>query len=219
MGLTQLKQYGADLQRLKSDKQRLFAMALAINPDKPMEAAIKAGYSKASAAVTAQKLLKNPIIKAFIGKAQLHDVEQLELDRQEVLRQLWYLLTRRASDFVGEDGCILPIHEMSDRAQACVDGFEQTMFEDPENGTRRIRTKLKLTPKATAVDMAMKHKGLFAPDKVDARVLHVNWDDLVGGAVPPTIDGQDSLEAEIARAALPAPAHNGAGSNGHTRKP
>lgn len=184
MGLTELKNRGADLDRLKTDRQRRFVLLYAVmkvdGSGGPKDAAIAAGYNVKYAAQSAQKLLRNPIVKAYLGKLERQDVEQLELDRHEVLRQLWYMLTRRASDFVAEDGSVKSVHEMSDRAQSVIDGLEvEERFT--EDGERIVKTKLKLSPKATAVDMAMKHKGLFAPDKLDIRGgLFADWDKLVG---------------------------------------
>ena len=72
MALTELRQNGADLDRLKHDRMRRFALEWCVDHC-PKAAAIRAGYAKNSAAVTANKLLKNPIIKAFIGKMILDD--------------------------------------------------------------------------------------------------------------------------------------------------
>lgn len=194
--MTELKNRGADLDRLKSDRMRRFCLEYLIDK-KPKAAAIRAGYKATHADVTAAKLLRNPIIKAFLGKVERLDVEKLELDRLEVLRQLYYMLSRRADDFVAEDGSVKPIHEMSDRAQSVIDGYEvEERFTKDCDGedVRIVKTKLKLSPKATAVDMAMKHKGLFAPDRVDVRSgRFADWDALTG-------DGREAVPDQIEQA-------------------
>ena len=175
--VTELRERGADLGRLKSDKMRRFVLEHLIDHSKKA-AAIRAGYPEKSAGAMATKLLKNPIIKAYLGKIEREDVERLDLDREEVLRQLWYALTRKVTDFVDKNGEIKNPNKMSERAQNVIDGLEQEVFIDAETGNRRIKTKLRLSSKVSAIDMAMKHKGLFAP--VEGKMLHqLDWDSLL----------------------------------------
>jgi len=151
---------------------------------KPKAAAIRAGYSPKTADVKAQQLLKNPIIKAALGKLERLDVEKLELDRHEVLRQLYYCVTREARDFVDENGkLVTDVNKLPQRAQCAVDGIEQEIHYDSE-GNEYIKTKYKLVSKAAVLDMAMKHKGLFAPDQQEVRHV-LDWDALCKPAAMP----------------------------------
>jgi len=167
--ITKVKGKGVDLNKLPNDKMRRFALEYMVSHD-GTDAAIKAGYSKRSASPTASRLLKHPLISKFIAEVEQLDVEELELDRQEVLIQLYYALTRQVSDFVDpETGLGLLPHKLPKRVQSIVDGFEQDIEEyEAEDGSlhRRIKMKYKITPHATAREQALKHKGLFAPDRV-----------------------------------------------------
>ncbi len=60
---------------------------------------------------------------------------------------------------------MLPLHKLSDRAANCVDGFDQeiTTYTDENGTTTTVKNKVKLVSKATAIDMAMRYRGLFAP--------------------------------------------------------
>lgn len=197
MGLTELRQNGADWKRLKSDKQRKFILELLTDPDmKPTQAVVRAGYSKKTAAVMACKLMKNPIIAAILGKIQRQDVERLEIDRLETLKQLVYALTRRVSDFTDDEGIGLMPHRLPEQCQSIVDGFEQEIHVDGETGDKTIKIKYKLTPHATARDQAMKHKGLFEPERHEHKHLLVDWDRLSKPPKDADIIEQRLLEEE-----------------------
>ena len=206
MGLTKLRKNGADLNRLTTDKQRRFALEMLLDTTKPMEAAIRAGYSKNSASITAQKLLKNPIIKAFIGKMEREVVEDLEvkgeISQREIMVKLFHALTWRADDLVDKDGKILLPQELPDRVQCQVDGMKQKILKRTtyEDGTTEeiLEVEYKMTPRATAREQAIKIAGLFAPEKHDVRpVSTIPWTELVqNGEVDVDLVEQRLLEEE-----------------------
>ncbi len=197
MGLTDLKSRGADLDRLKSDRMRRFALEYPLDHNYT-QAAIRAGYAKNSAAVTGARLLKNPIIKAYIGQLERQDVEQLGLDRLEVLKQLYYALTRQARDFVDEGGIIKPPHELPDQCQSIIDGIKQKTLHTRNNGeveVELVETEYKLTPHATAREQAMKHEGLFAAELHEHAHVAVlpPWDEAWSGNGEPP----DRIEQQL----------------------
>lgn len=219
MAITQLKTNGADLSRLRNDKQRRFCLEWLIDKNQ-VQAAIRAGYSPSCAAQTACKLMKNPIIAAFCGKQERLDVEKLGLDREETLRQLFYALTRRAADFFDDNGHILPPHLLPEHCQSIVDGFKAKVVKTTINGEvteQETEVEYKLTPHATAREQAMKHKGLFEADKEKGNVLVLDFNDLTGR--PDVII--DTVEVKLLedeeRSVIPPPI-NGNGSNGNGHK-
>jgi hypothetical protein len=114
-------------------------------------------------------LKNNPVVKAIIGKIERQDVEKLELDRLVVLKKLYEALTYEARDFCDDEGRPLLPHELPDRVQCQVDGIEWEIEEYPlENGEtlKKTKVKYKTTPRATAREQAMKHKGLFKPEVI-----------------------------------------------------
>lgn len=145
----------------------------------PCVAAVKAGYSKPMG----KKLLANPIIAKMIAYEDQKTCEKLELSREEILLQLYYCVTRNAADFCDEDGKIITdVRFLSERARNTIDSIEQDVYYDME-GNQCLKTRLKLVPKATALDMAMKHKGLFAPQQVDLALSNrpvLDWSKLYG---------------------------------------
>ena len=183
MGSTELRSHGADLGRI-SDKMRLFALEYLVDYN-GTQAAIRAGYSKKTASVRATKLLKNPVIKAFLGKFERESQEKFEIQRNEILMHLAACATRDGRDFVDKDGKPLltsqNINDLPKSITCAIDGIKQKRksWRDPE-GTEyeEIETELKLVSKASALDMCMKHKGLFAVEKTEQTVT-LNWDSLV----------------------------------------
>lgn len=148
-----------------------------------------AGYE--NPAVQGVRLLKNQMISTAIKIRQENLVKKLELSSEEVLKQLYYCCTRSARDFVDEEGLIqTDVNKLSDRAASTIDGIKQRVSYDLE-GNKTVTTELKLVSKATAIELAMKNKGLFAPKKVEAQHVHkIDWDSL---SKPPEKDSSDEI--------------------------
>lgn len=170
MAITELRERGADWSRLKNDRQRKHLLEVLKDPNRDWTAAaIRVGYAKKSAHVTASRLKNNPVVKAIIGKIERQDVEKLELDRLEVVRQLYYALTRQVKNFFDENGKPLKPHELPKHCQSIVDGVETKITTRTyADGTveEEFDHKYRVTPHATARDQAMKHKGLFKPEVI-----------------------------------------------------
>lgn len=173
--------------------EQKFVMELLAAGDWNISAAVRKAYPRVkNPSQYGQKLMERPRIKAILGKIVNDDMERLELKREDVLLQLWYCLTRSATDFIDEDGSLRDIHDMGHRAQGCIDGIDIDEFIDNETGeiTKR-KTKLRLVPKASAIDMAMKHLGLNAPEQHE-HVIGSVQQALDRLSAPPPID-----EAEV----------------------
>jgi len=196
---------GADPTKLTVAQQRFILEFLANGMTNAADA-VRLAYPKIkNPAQYSTKLLNHPKVKAILGKTMREDAERLELDRLEVLRQLWYALTRKARDFVGEDGIPLTPDRLPEECQSIVDGYRVKVLkkwreDEGETHCELVSVEYKLTPHAVAREQAMKHKGLFEPEKHDVRVMVFDFDRLAAG-------GEESvnvIEAEIVKA-LPAP--------------
>lgn len=169
-------------------KEKMFVTAYISNGFNGTQAAITAGYSSKGASVTASKLLKKPRVQTALAKEERKVGKEFNLERNDILMQLYYALTRSGEDFVDENGVVLQnIHKMSPRARACIDGIKQKVTEivDPETGEvigRKIETEVKMTPKAHAMDLAMRHKNLFPPKQIIGEISHkhsIDWDSIL----------------------------------------
>lgn len=164
-----------------TDKMRRFAHEYVVEYN-GKNAAIAAGYPAKSAGVMASKLLKNKWVAAEISRIELAIILKLGLTKERILQQLYYCATRSAEEFVDSDGMILPIPQLTVRARACIDGVKQkvrTWTDQHGEEHKEIETEYKLVGKASAVDMAMKHFGAYAPTVTENK-LSMDWDSLYG---------------------------------------
>ena len=187
MGHSKLTKRGANLNRL-TDKMRVFAFEYLVDLN-GTRAAIAAGYSKKTASVAASKLLAHPVIKAVIGKAQRERLEGCKLESSRVLQELVYCAMRDPIDLCGEDGHI-EVNDLSkipEQIRRCIDSLKVRRYTNQETGEITDTIELKLTSKLAAVEMAMKHLGLFAAEKLELKQL-IDWDQLYkdggNGGVP-----------------------------------
>lgn len=171
-----------------TDKEKMYSHEYVANGFNKTAAAKYAGY--ANPKVACHAVHNRPRVNRYIAKILRRRFKRQGIQQHEVIQQLWYGLTRKLSDFVDEDSgkLITDIDSLNERAQACVDGIEQTVTVH-KDGTEEIKTKLKITPKSSYVDMAMKHKGLFTPEMVE-QVIKIDYDKLQN-APPKTEDPFD----------------------------
>lgn len=183
--------------RQLSDRHREFVDQYLIDLD-GKKAAIRAGYKPSAAAAMAVRLLNRKDIKAALGKEskQHHDENYLTADN--IILQLAYITTRDIREFVDEHGEMIPLNKLHDRAAACVDGFDQeiTIYTDEHGTTKTVKNKVKLVSKATAIDMAMRYRGLFAPTETkneNTTVVQFDYNKLF---MPPDMS-DDPVEAAM----------------------
>jgi len=178
LGHLLLKKRGVRATRL-TDQQCRFVAEYAVDCH-GTKAAIRAGYSKKTAGVMASKLLNHPLVAKALGNIKRQQLEAIDLRREEILEQLIYAVTRDVKDMVDEDGEVLAIPDMPRRMTCMIDGFEQEVTVDGETGDRRIRTRVKLSPKLGAIDAGMKYRALYAPEQHLHGVVNVDWEQLYG---------------------------------------
>lgn len=190
MGTTSLYK-GEDNHGL-TDKQLSFCEEYLIDSN-GTRAAIAAGYSEQSASSKASTLLKLPQIVRYLGKIRKQQRKNRQIEAEEVIEQLWYCATRDPIESVDENGkMITNMNLLPPRARACIDSIEQTVHIDPITGEERINTKVKWTSKLQAIEMAMRHKGLFELSESGAIVDAMDWDELLERS-----EAEDELDTEI----------------------
>lgn len=163
-------------------------------------AAIAAGYSTKTAQVTASKLLTKPRIAAAIQKVGAKDCKKLELTREKVLGELAKSLFRDPIGMENADGFVVTsLKEIPRELRVIIDGFkvfQQMEYDEEARVSRPVSQKIevKLVPKASTIDMAMKHLGAYAPvETKNDNHLRLDWDSLYGRSpiidpVQPAID-------------------------------
>lgn len=131
------------------------------------ESATAAGYSARTAHAAGSRLLRKVKCRAEIDRrrADLNAVDELTTTRiRKELARLCYSDMRR---LYNEDGTQKLPHELDDDAAAAVASFEsEELFEGSGKARRLIgyTRKVKFFDKNSALEKAMKHKGLFERD-------------------------------------------------------
>ena len=176
MGTTQLCNRGTNVKNL-SDQMVRFVMEYLIDYN-GTRAAIAAGYAKSGAHTRACTLLKKPKIRALVGKLRKEQNEKFQIQSDEVLWHLWACATRNGKSFVDKKGRLLltsqNINDLPDEVTAAIDSIKQrrkTYTTEDGEQIEEIETEVRLVSKAAALDMAMKHKGLFATQQVEGKLI------------------------------------------------
>lgn len=147
--------------------------------------------------------MKNPLVLQEIGFAQQQALTKVGMKVEEVLEQIHSALTRDGSDYVDpKTNELIPIHDLPKRAKQAIDGIKQEKTiltnADGEIIGEKIKTELRLVPKASAMDMAMKHFGAYAAEKSETTTrVSFEYDSLTNPNPRP-----DLVEEEIAAARI-----------------
>lgn len=123
------------------------------------QSAIHAGYSAHSAHAMGSRLATDPRVKAELEKMYRREDKRYELQQTQVLDQLSKMVFSDPREFFDAEGKQIPIHQLSDRAAAALQGFETDVI-----GGNVTRSKYKLVDRGAAVERAMRHLGLFEKD-------------------------------------------------------
>ncbi|MDD5302017.1 MAG: terminase small subunit [Elusimicrobia bacterium] len=100
-----------------------FAQEYAVDLD-GTAAAIRAGYSKKGAAVTAHKLLKRPAVKAEIKRITDASARKVGVKLERVIEELAHIAFVDPADFYDKKGNLLSIKKMPESARRALHGFD-----------------------------------------------------------------------------------------------
>lgn len=128
------------------------------------QAAIRAGYSKATAYSAGQRLLKNVEVAAAVEAAMAERQVRTEITADMVIRELAKIAFLDPRKFFRPDGSLVPVHELDDDAAAGLAGLDVTIHVGG-NGDETRTAKIKLADKRAALVDLGKHLGLFEPKK------------------------------------------------------
>lgn len=199
MGRTPTSYHGARKGSL-TDQQRKFVTEY-VKDYNGVRAAKEAGYKHPK--VMAAKLLKKPDIKAEVGRHHKDNENLSILERERVLEELKVIVTRNIKDLVDEKGIVKELHELPDDIARAIDGIKVKQMFDAEGEVVGQTIEIKLVPKLPAIDLAMKHLGLYSDTKVEhSGTIHLDWDSLLGKTMqdPAFNTTEDVIEGTIANA-------------------
>ena len=126
------------------------------------QAAIRAGYSKKTAAVQAARLLTNVQISKAVALARDKQQTRTGISADRALKEaarLAFFDIRKLCDAAGNP---IPIQDLDDDTAAAIQGLELSTEKDGE-GFTTVR-KYKIADKNSALERVFKHLGLFERD-------------------------------------------------------
>lgn len=195
MGSTPTRYHGARKGKL-TDKQKAFVTEY-VKDFNGKRAAEAAGYSQPPQA--AAQLLKKPDIKAAIGRHHKDNENLSILERSRVLEELKFIVERNVKDLVDENGIVRELHELPDAVARAIDGIKVRQIFDADGEVCGQTIEIKLVPKLPAIELAMKHLGMFEAEKVEhSGTIRFDWDALLNRTDAGT--EEDVIEGTIASA-------------------
>jgi len=139
------------------------------------QAAIRAGYSKKSAYAVGNETMKNPRVARYINELRRESAEKLNITKERILKEYARLAFSDVRKAYGEDGNLLPIHELDEDTAAVVAGVESDEIFDLDPVTNKKvfignTKKLKLWNKADGLAGLTKMLGFNAPEKFEGTI-------------------------------------------------
>lgn len=139
-------------------KQAMFVAEYLIDCN-ATRAAIKAGFSEASAAVTGARLLKNSKIAGLVAARRAQRAKKLEVTAEHVLEELAKLAFYDPIDLFDDAGNVKPITELDDVTRAAIAGID--VERKDVRGSLSITKKIRLADKGQNLERLGKHLKLF----------------------------------------------------------
>lgn len=162
-----------------NDKQERFCREYVIDLN-GNQAAIRAGYSEATAQEQSSRLLSNVKVESRIKELQQGIAKRLDITADMVVAELWALGVYNIKDFVKDDNTINKLSDMERDTLRPVVGIKVTEktsnFVSGDSETT-ITTDLKLADKRAALVDVGKHIGIFEKDNRQ-KVAPTNFDNL-----------------------------------------
>jgi len=160
-----------------TNKQRLFVQEYLIDLN-ATQAAIRSGYSVATAQQMGSENLSKPVIQQEIAKAMAERSKRTGVNQDRVVLELARLAFVKMTDIVDNEGKIKDTATEDDLS--CIEGIKYK-HSDTDSGYS-VEREVKIGSKLKALELLGKHLGMWN-DKIDVNV-----------AVPIVISGEDALE-------------------------
>ena len=124
------------------------------------QAAIRAGYSKKTAAQQAHRLMRSAAGQIAIAQARDRMLEKAEISVARWRKEVAAIAFADPGDCFDIDGTVLPITAMSEEARHALSGFELRVFSDSESrgGLDVPISKLSWSGKLAALGLLLEHE-------------------------------------------------------------
>lgn len=128
------------------------------------QAAIRAGYSARTAHAISEENLRKPYIAAAIQEAMDKRAERVDLTADRVLEEIKHAAFLDPIDLFSDDGRLLPLKEMPERARRAISGIEVEEIYDGTGKDRQLigyLKKIKLVSKEGTLTLAGRNLNLW----------------------------------------------------------
>ncbi|HET6329112.1 MAG TPA: terminase small subunit [Planctomycetaceae bacterium] len=174
---------GADLEKLPDSWQRFCLEMIASERFQPTEAARKAGYKHPAQA--AQKLMKHPRVKAFLGKVKREREERTGLTADEMLQWMHDVIKVNPLTYFrpGDDGWLIDEDDLRSIPEwvgrLIVKMKKRTTWHGDD---KIVEYQVTLVDKATIAPLLVKHHCLTPVDNNGVNVIinQIDWSQLAG---------------------------------------
>jgi len=149
-----------------SKKQLIFCKEYLISMN-ATESAIKAGFSEKTASSQGSRLLKNVKVKAYIDEQLRQRAEKLDITPNRILEELGHIAFFNISNIY--DG--MTLKEISDLPKDVTRAIQsvKTRVEKTDGDTFAEVMEVKSNDKLRAIELLMKHMGMFAVDNEQSK--------------------------------------------------
>lgn len=144
------------------ERYKLFASEYVVDFN-GTQAAIRAGYAKNGAAVTASRHLRNPKIQQYVQEAIEKRQQKAEINAQWVLEKLVTHATADVRQILDPMGNVLPPDEWPDDVAQVIGGMDINMLTDGDgNAGHALVAKIKRTSQLKALELLGRHTSVQA---------------------------------------------------------
>jgi len=163
-----IKQKDTMKQKTLTAKQKAFVSEYLVDLN-GTQAAIRSGYSARTADRIAEQNLKKLDIKIAIKEAMEERSERTQLKADTVLKELSHIIFFNVKRIFTADGHLKSLSEMDEADAAAISSME---VAERMAGDSTIRvTRIKFHDKNRAIDLGMRHLGMYNNDKLSIGVI------------------------------------------------
>lgn len=159
-------------------QQRVFAEHYALTGNKAASA-IKAGSTPVSAGVTANRWLRNVMVKQFLdNRSKKHADflgEKFDITAQRVLQEMAAIAFFDPGKLYDENGQLLPLNKMDEFTRRAVSGVDVKELTDSDGALIGYTSKVKPVSKVAALELLGRHLGMWGEkDSGGLSILNIN---------------------------------------------
>lgn len=155
--------------RAGNDLQERFVSEYMIDKN-ARNAAIRAGFSAASAHVTAHRLLKKANVASEIARREAEIAQKCDVSVEKIMREYARIAFFDPGDFFNDDGTLRPISEIPEDARRAISSLDINKLRSVQGDDVRIEEivrKIRTSSKVGCLDSLARIMGLMK-DQVEA---------------------------------------------------